>query len=141
MEKINIEALSLKEALQLYHECSASARKAFAISLILECFTYLTEDLIRTTIKEQLEAKGKTDLVEKGISLLTSAVEPSFIGKHHLTMLSFAEEVTEKEWKDVFQRKEAKEILNTLENNEGKYILKKIEEYQQKYFWMNNGYA
>jgi phosphohistidine swiveling domain-containing protein len=142
LEKTNIQALGFQEAIKLYQECSASYRKAIAISLIIECFTYPTEDLIRNTIRDELTKKGKQELVEKAIPFLTGALHPSFIGKHTLAMLHLAEEVIEKTWKDVFLQKNAHEIVKTLEqNNEGKNILKKIQEYQQKMFWMDNAYA
>ncbi|MEK6867978.1 MAG: hypothetical protein AABX98_04090, partial [Nanoarchaeota archaeon] len=142
LEKINIAALGFQEAIKLYQECSASYRKSIAISLIIECFTYPTEDLIRNTIRDELTKKGKSDIVEKAINLLTGALHPSFIGKHQLAMLHIAQEVKEKNWKEIFLQKSSHEIKKTLEASaEGKNILKKIQEYQQKMFWMNNAYA
>ncbi len=142
LEKTDITAFSFAEAIKQYQEFSASYRKAIAISLIIECFTYPTEDLIRNTIREELTKKGKSDVVEKAISLLTGAVHPSFIGKHQAAMLHIAQEVKEKKWKEIFLQKNSHELKKTLEASaEGKNILKRIEEYQQKMFWMNNAYA
>ncbi len=142
LEKTNIETLGFQEAVRLYQEFSASYRKAIAISLIIECFTYPTEDLIRNTITDELTKKGKKELVEKAIPLLTGALHPSFIGKHTLALLHLAIEGEEKGWKEIFMQKNAHEIAKTLEQSaEGKNILKKIQEYQQKMFWMNNAYA
>ncbi len=142
LEKTDITALSFTEAIKQYQEFSASYRKAIAISLIIECFTYPTEDLIRNTIKDELVQKGKGDLAERAINLLTGALHPSFIGKHQLAMLHIAQEVKEKNWKEIFLQKSSHEIKKTIKASaEGKNILKKIEEYQQKMFWMNNAYA
>ncbi len=142
LEKTNIHALGFQEAIKQYQEFSASYRKAIANSRIIECFTYPTEDLIRNTIRDELTQKGKKELVEKAMSLLTGAVQPSFIGKHTIALLCLAAEAEEKGWKEVFLQKTAHDIVKTLEQNtEGKNILKKIQEYQQKMFWMNNAYA
>jgi phosphohistidine swiveling domain-containing protein/ssRNA-specific RNase YbeY (16S rRNA maturation enzyme) len=142
VEKTDITTLPFAEAIKLYQEFSASYRKAIAISLIIECFTYPTEDLIRKTIQDELTQKGKSALTEKAITLLTGALHPSFIGKHQLAMLHIAEEAKEKGWKEIFLQKSSLELKKTLERSaEGKNILKKIEEYQQKMFWMNNAYA
>lgn len=120
LEAIDIQKLPFKEALRLYNEFSASYRKAIGVSLIIECFTYPTEELIRNTIKDELKAKGKSkEEIEETQTLLTAAIEPSFIGKHQRELLKLA-------W---IKKKNEKEFP------------KKIEEYQKRMFWMNNAYA
>ena len=55
VEQINVQALSYQDAIKLYHEFMRSYRLAIAVSLIIECFTYPTEELIRNKIKQEVE--------------------------------------------------------------------------------------
>ncbi|MBI5073462.1 hypothetical protein HZA99_06620 [Candidatus Woesearchaeota archaeon] len=119
-----------------------SYRLAIAVSLIIECFTYPTEEKIRNKIREELEAHGKEKSVEKVQAILVGAVNPSFIGKHQLQLLQIAADIKKKKLTEVFTKKEIQAVGNELQKTEqGKEVLKRIEAYQQKYFWMNNAYA
>ena len=72
LEKMNIQQVSFREALKLYHEFSTSYKRAIAVSLILECFTLPTEDLMRKTIQEEFKGKGRE--AEEALALLTAAL-------------------------------------------------------------------
>ena len=142
IEQINIKTLSYQDAIKLYHEFMRSYRLAIAVSLIIECFTYPTEELIRNKIKQELEKQGKLNEIEKVQTLLCGAVNPSFIGKHQIQLLQIAVEIKTKNLTDIFTKKETREIEKEVQKTEqGKEILKKIEVYQKKYFWMSNAYA
>jgi len=93
LEKVDISKLSLKEVLRLYHEFGASYRKAISVSLIIECFTYPTEEIIRTMITEELTKQGKAAEFDTVSALLGEAVQPSFIGKYQLELLEIAAEI------------------------------------------------
>lgn len=116
LDRRKIETFSFEEAIEEYQRFGKSCTLAIAVGLILECFTYPTEELIRNTIIDELAKKGKRDAGEEALKVLTAADHPSFIGKHHLDMMRIA-------------------LLHGTEQK------KALVEYQKKMFWMNNAYA
>jgi phosphohistidine swiveling domain-containing protein len=116
--KIDINLLTFEEALKEEKIFARAYSLSIGVSLMIESFTYPTEDLIRNTIKDELEAQNKKEKVKEGIKLLSAAVQPSFVGHHQIELLKIAEK---------------KKV--------GKDITKDIEKLQKKKFWMNDGYA
>ena len=137
MKKINLESLPYKEAHALCIEFQKSYAAAIGISLIVESYTYPTEDIIRKTIADEMQAKDHADKTEEAITLLTGTLQPSFIGQHQLRMLKIAAEIPQSILK-AFLKKTPAEVEKEFKDTE---FFNKIVKYQQQYFWINNAYA